>query len=66
MEQKKHIKITSIERYENKMGIICAIINGKYRTIYNGEKVGEEYDYFENRVNKNVIVFASNETTTIL
>mgnify|MGYP003294996168 CR=1 FL=1 len=66
MVQKKHLKIESIERYENKMGIICAIINGKYRTIYNGEKVGEEKDYFENKTNPTIIVFDSEEIQTTL
>ena len=60
------LTIETIERKINKMGIPIIIVNGKYRTIDNGEKVGETYRYFFANKEKNIICFASDKNETYL
>ena len=59
-------KIETIERKINKMGTPIIIVNGKYKTIDNGEKVGETYRYFFTNKEKNIICFASDKNVTYL
>ena len=60
------LTIETIERKINKMGIPIIIVNGKYKTIDNGEKVGETYRYFFTNKEKNIICFASDKDETYL
>ena len=61
-----NLTIETIERKINKMGIPIIIVNGKYKTIDNGEKVGETYRYFFANKEKNIICFASDKNKTYL
>ena len=61
-----NLTIETIERKINKMGIPIIIVNGKYKTIDNGEKVGETYRYFFANKEKNIICFASDKNETYL
>jgi len=58
------LTIEKLEKYESKVGAICIIVNDKYRTVYNGEKVGDTLKY---RIFKdNIICFISDyDKTTI-
>lgn len=60
------LTIETIERKINKMGTPIIIVNGKYKTIDNGEKVGETYRYFFTNKEKNIICFASDKDETYL
>ena len=60
------LTIETIERKINQMGIPIIIVNGKYKTIDNGEKVGETYRYFFTNKEKNIICFASDKDETYL
>ena len=60
------LTIETIERKINKMGTPIIIVNGKYKTIDNGEKVGETYCYFFANKEKNIICFASDKDVTYL
>ena len=60
------LTIETIERKINQMGIPIIIVNGKYKTIDNGEKVGETYRYFFTNKEKSIICFASDEDETYL
>ena len=60
------LTIETIERKINQMGIPIIIVNGKYKTIDNGEKVGETYRYFFTNKEKNIICFASDKNETYL
>ena len=60
------LTIETIERKINKMGIPIIIVKGKYKTIDNGEKVGETYRYFFTNKEKNIICFASDKDETYL
>lgn len=61
-----NLTIETIERKINQMGIPIIIVNGKYKTIDNGEKVGETYRYFFTNKEKNIICFASDKDRTYL
>lgn len=61
-----NLTIKTIERKINQMGIPIIIVNGKYKTIDNGEKVGETYRYFFTNKEKNIICFASDKDRTYL
>lgn len=61
-----NLTIETIERKINKMGTPIIIVNGKYKTIDNGEKVGETYRYFFTNKEKNIICFASDKDETYL
>lgn len=61
-----NLTIETIERKINQMGIPIIIVNGKYKTIDNGEKVGETYRYFFTNKEKNIICFASDKDETYL
>lgn len=61
-----NLTIETIERKINQMGIPIIIVNGKYKTIDNGEKVGETYRYFFANKEKNIICFASDKNETYL
>ena len=61
-----NLTIETIERKINKMGIPIIIVNSKYKTIDNGEKVGETYRYFFTNKEKNIICFASDKDETYL
>ena len=61
-----NLTIETIERKINQMGIPIIIVNGKYKTIDNGEKVGETYRYFFANKEKNIICFASDKDETYL
>ena len=61
-----NLTIETIERKINQMGIPIIIVNGKYKTIDNGEKVGETYHYFFTNKEKNIICFASDKDETYL
>lgn len=61
-----NLTIETIERKINQMGIPIIIVNGKYKTIDNGEKVGETYRYFFTNKEKNIICFASDKDVTYL
>ena len=58
-KQKFHLKIEKIEKYISKTGCLCMRVNGKYLTPYNGEKIGEEYDYIVHH--NNIICLCSNK-----
>ena len=60
------LTIETIERKINKMGTPIIIVNGKYKTIDNGEKVGETYRYFFANKEKNIICFDSDKDVTYL
>lgn len=60
------LTIETIERKINQMGTPIIIVNGKYKTIDNGEKVGETYRYFFTDKEKNIICFASDKDETYL
>ena len=61
-----NLTIETIERKINQMGIPIIIVNGKYKTIDNGEKAGETYRYFFTNKEKNIICFASDKNETYL
>ena len=61
-----NLTIETIERKINKMGTPIIIVNGKYKTIDNGEKIGETYRYFFTNKEKNIIYFASDKDETYL
>ena len=61
-----NLTIETIERKINKMGTPIIIVNGKYKTIDNGEKIGETYRYFFTNKEKNIICFASDKDETYL
>ena len=60
------LTIETIERKISKIGTPIIIVNGKYKTIDNGEKVGETYRYFFANKEKNIICFASDKDVTYL
>ena len=60
------LTIETIERKINKMGTPIIIVNGKYKTIDNGEKVGETYRYFFTNKEKNNICFSSDKEAIYL
>ena len=60
------LTIETIERKISKIGTPIIIVNGKYKTIDNGEKVGETYRYFFANKEKNIICFASDKNETYL
>ena len=60
------LTIETIERKISKMGTPIIIVNGKYKTIDNGEKVGETYHYFFTNKEKNIICFSSDKNVTYL
>ena len=60
------LTIETIERKINKVGTPIIIVNGKYKTIDNGEKIGETYRYFFTNKEKNIICFASDKNETYL
>ena len=60
------LTIETIERKINKVGTPIIIVNGKYKTIDNGEKVGETYRYFFTNKENNIICFASDKDVTYL
>lgn len=61
-----NLTIETIERKISQTGIPIIIVNGKYKTIDNGEKVGETYRYFFTNKEKNIICFASDKDETYL
>ena len=61
-----NLTIETIERKINQMGMPIIIVNGKYKTVDNGEKVGETYRYFFANKEKNIICFASDKNETYL
>lgn len=62
----KTLTIKTLERKINKVGTPIIIVNGKYKTIDNGEKVGETYRYFFANKEKNIICFASDKEAIYL
>ena len=60
------LTIKTIERKISKIGTPIIIVNGKYKTIDNGEKVGETYRYFFANKEKNLICFDSDKDVTYL
>ena len=60
------LTIETIERKINKMGTPIIIVNGKYKTIDNGEKIGETYRYFFTNKEKSIICFSSDKDVTYL
>ena len=60
------LTIETIERKINKIGTPIIIVNGKYKSIDNGEKVGETYRYFFTNKEKNIICFDSDKDVTYL
>ena len=60
------LTIKTIERKISKIGTPIIIVNGKYKTIDNGEKVGETYRYFFANKEKNIICFDSDKDVTYL
>ena len=61
-----NLTIETIERKINQMGTPIIIVNGKYKTIDNGERVGETYRYFFTNKENNIICFASDKDETYL
>lgn len=62
----KTLTIKTLERNINKVGTPIIIVNGKYKTIDNGEKVGETYRYFFANKEKNIICFDSDKEAIYL
>lgn len=60
------LTIKTLERKINKVGTPIIIVNGKYQTIDNGEKVGETYRYFFANKEKNIICFDSDKEAIYL
>ena len=58
--------IKTIERKTNYLGIKLILINNKFLTIDNGEKIGEKKKYFFTNKEKNQICFISNKKETTL
>lgn len=64
--EKRTLMIDTIERKTNRFGIRLIIINGEFVTIDNGEKVGEEKEYFFVNESKRQICFTSDKEETQL
>lgn len=64
--EKRTLMIDTIERKTNRLGIRLIIINGEFVTIDNGEKVGEEKEYFFVNESKRQICFTSDKEETQL
>ena len=64
--EKRTLMIDTIERKTNSLGIRLLIINGEFVTIDNGEKVGEEKEYFFVNESKRQICFTSDKEETQL
>lgn len=64
--EKRTLKIDTIERKTNRLGIRLIIINSEFVTIDNGEKVGEEKEYFFVNESKRQICFTSDKEETQL
>ena len=62
----KKLTIKTLERKINKVGTPIIIVNGKYKTIDNGEKAGETYRYFFANKEKNIICFDSDKEVIYL
>ena len=60
------LTIKTLERKINKVGTPIIIVNGKYKTIDNGEKAGETYRYFFANKEKNIICFDSDKEVIYL
>lgn len=64
--EKRTLRIDTIERKTNRLGIRLIIINGEFVTIDSGEKVGEEKEYFFVNESKRQICFTSDKEETQL
>lgn len=64
--EKRTLKIDTIERKTNRLGIRLIIINGEFVTIDSGEKAGEEKEYFFVNESKRQICFTSDKEKTQL
>ena len=64
MEKQKYntLTIETIEKYVGGWGVVCMKVNGKYRTIYNGEKIGETKKYIIHKDN-NIVFVNDNDKT---
>lgn len=64
--EKRTLRIDTIERKTNRLGIKLIIVNGQFVTIDNGEEVGERKEYFFVDESRKRICFTSNKEETQL
>lgn len=64
--EKHTLTIKTIERKTNRLGIGLILINNKFLTIDNGEKIGEKKRFFFTNKGKKQICFISDKEVTTL